>query len=57
VERGAGADKLAALRAELGKRLCGFFSTPDELAGCPIGRDPAQPHLGRTPSTLNASTV
>lgn len=33
VERGAGADKLAALRAELGKCfLAGFFTTPDELA-------------------------
>ncbi len=32
-ERGAGADKLAALRIDLGERyLCGFFSSPDELA-------------------------
>ncbi|MDO9285437.1 MAG: DUF4062 domain-containing protein [Aquabacterium sp.] len=33
VEQGAGAARLAALRAELGEAyLCGFFSTPDELA-------------------------
>ena len=50
VERGAGADSLAALRAELGERyLCGFFSTPDELAAVASAAIVRNLDLGRAP--------
>jgi hypothetical protein len=50
VERGPGADKLAALRAELGERyLCGFFNTPDELAAVASAAVVRNLDLGRTP--------
>ena len=50
VECGAGADKLAALRAEVSERyLCGFFSTPDELAGVASAAIVRNFEPGRTP--------
>jgi len=49
VEHGAGADKLAALRAELGGYLCGFFSTPDELAAIASAAIVRNLELGRAP--------
>jgi hypothetical protein len=50
VERGAGADKLAALRAELCDRyLSGFFATPDELAAIASAAIVRNLELGRTP--------
>ena len=50
VERGAGADNLAALRAELGERyLCGLFSTPDELAAVASAAIVRNLDLGRAP--------
>ena len=50
VERGAAADKLAALRAELGARyLCGFFTTPDELAAIASAAIVRNLDLGRAP--------
>ena len=50
VERGAGVDKLAVLRAELGARyLCGFFTTPDELAAIASAAIVRNLDLGRAP--------
>jgi hypothetical protein len=50
VESGVGADKLAALRAELGERyLTGFFSTPDELAAAASAAIVRNLDLGRAP--------
>ena len=50
VEGGAGADKLAALRAELGERfLSGFFTTPDELAAVASAAIVRNLDLGRAP--------
>lgn len=50
VERGSGADKLAALRAELSEHyLCGFFSTPDELAAVASASIVRNLDLGRAP--------
>jgi hypothetical protein len=50
VERGPGAEKLAALRAEIGERyLCGFFSTPDELAAVASAAIVRNRDLGRAP--------
>ena len=50
VERGPGADKLAALRAEVGTDyLCGFFTTPDELAAIASAAIVRNLDLGRAP--------
>jgi HEAT repeat protein len=50
VEGGAGADKLGALRAELGERfLSGFFTTPDELAAGASAAIVRNLDLGRAP--------
>lgn len=50
VERGPGADRLAALRAEIGDRyLSGFFSTPEELAAIASAAIVRNLELGRTP--------
>lgn len=50
VEHGAGAERLAALRADLGERyLCGFFSTPDELAAIASAAIVRNLDLGRAP--------
>jgi HEAT repeat protein len=50
VEGGAGASQLAALRGELGERyLCGFFSTPDELAAVASAAIVRNLELGRAP--------
>lgn len=50
VEGGAGAPKLAALRAELAERyLCGFFCSPDELAAVASAAIVRNLDLGRTP--------
>jgi HEAT repeat protein len=50
VERGSGAGRLAALRAELSERyLCGFFSTPDELAAVASAAIVRNLDLGRAP--------
>jgi HEAT repeat protein len=50
VEHGVGADKLAALRAEISERyLCGFFTTPDELAALASAAIVRNLELGRAP--------
>ena len=50
VEGGAGASQLTALRGELGERyLCGFFSTPDELAAVASAAIVRNLELGRAP--------
>ncbi|MGB8464642.1 MAG: hypothetical protein WCE49_06835, partial [Terrimicrobiaceae bacterium] len=50
VERDAGANKLATLRAELSERyLCGLFSTPDELAAIASAAIVRNLDLGRAP--------
>jgi HEAT repeat protein len=50
IERGVGADKLAALRAELRERyLCGFFTTPDDLAAVASAAIVRSLELGRPP--------
>ena len=50
VERGVGADKLVALRVKLGERyLCGFFTTPDELAAIASAAIVRNLDLGRAP--------
>jgi hypothetical protein len=50
IEHGSGADKLAALRAELCDRfLSGFFATPDELAAIASAAIVRNLELGRTP--------
>lgn len=50
VEHGVGADKLAALRAELSERyLCGFFTVPDELAAIASAAIVRNLDLGRAP--------
>ena len=50
VERDAGANKLAALRAELSEHyLCGLFSTPDELAAIASAAIVRNLDLGRAP--------
>jgi hypothetical protein len=50
VEHGAGADKLATLRAELCDRfLSGFFAMPDELAAIASAAIVRNLELGRTP--------
>jgi hypothetical protein len=50
VEHGAGADKLAALRSELGEHyLCGFFTTPDDLAAIASAAIVRNLDLGCTP--------
>lgn len=50
VEQGAGAERLAALRAELGERhLCGFFAGPDELAAIASAAIVRNLDLGRAP--------
>ena len=50
VEQGPGAEKLAALRAELSDRyLSGFFATPEELAAIASAAIVRNLELGRTP--------
>jgi HEAT repeat protein len=50
VARGVGADKLAILRAEVGTSyLCGFFTTPDELAAIASAAIVRNLDLGRAP--------
>jgi hypothetical protein len=50
VEHGAGADRLAALRGEVGADyLCGFFTTPDELAAIASAAIVRNLDLGRAP--------
>jgi hypothetical protein len=50
VESGAGADKLALLRAELSTQyLCGLFTTPDELAAIASAAIIRNLELGRAP--------
>ena len=50
VEHDAGAEQVAALRAELSERyLCGFFSTPDELAAIASAAIVRNLDLGRAP--------
>lgn len=50
VEQGPGAEKLAALRAEISDRyLSGFFSTPNELAAIASASIVRNLELGRTP--------